>query len=68
MFLALFVPYIMKKIRKIVGAVSEICRYGRTHGRTKAKLQLPVFAKPRTKKLLIFGIFSIGRLYKGTAY
>ena len=45
MFLALFVPYIMKKIRKIVGAVFEICRYARTHVRThvrtEAILQLP---------------------------
>ena len=37
-FLPLFVPYFMKKIRKIVGAVSEINRDERTDGRTEVIL------------------------------
>ena len=36
-FLALIVPYFMPCFRKIVGAVSEIIRNARTHGRTDAR-------------------------------
>ena len=45
-FYSIFVPYIMKKIRKIVGAVSEINRDARTDGRTHERTDGGDFIAP----------------------
>ena len=56
-FLPLFVPYFMKKIRKIVGAVSEINRPERTDERTNGGDFIDPFGfQPGTKKTVIFYI------------